>query len=51
MRVFRCSVLGDNVEDVCDGSGMNVGVIDEFLAFLVESLIINVFKGIEYIGH
>ena len=30
---------------------MDVGVIDDFLAFLVEGLIRNIAKGIEYIGH
>ena len=39
MRVCNYGILGDNVDDVCNGFGMNVGVIDGFLEFLVESLI------------
>ena len=46
MCVYHCGIIGDNVEDVCDEVGMDVGVIDDFLAFLVEILISNVAKGI-----
>ena len=39
MRVCHYGILGDNTEDVFFGIVINVGVIDDFLTFLVESLI------------
>ena len=51
MCVCHFSVLGDNVEDIWNGYRMDVGMIDDLLAFLVESLIRNVAEGINYIIH
>ena len=51
LGLCHCGILVDYVEDVCDGVGMDVGMVDGALASFVEFLIGDVAVGAEKIVH